>query len=208
MKLEVKIPDTVWLGRFTRDHPELALESTNLVALPCGDFLGEFEIHGSSNDWTHEIGRSPDVFEVENLEKAPESGKYRVRFHRSITAALAAQNEIIIRFPTTSKNGILGAELIARPSQMRRLVEALAKEGKEPRLVSLRRDSLRSVPLLLTPIQRALFRQALVSGYFEVPRRITLTQLAEKVSRNKSSVSRTLAIVERKLAELAGTVGA
>jgi predicted DNA binding protein len=60
----------------------------------------------------------------------------------------------------------------------------------------------------LTSIQRALFRQALALGYFEVPRRITLTQLAHKVSRNKSSVSTTLATVERKLAEFATTAGA
>ena len=36
-----------------------------------------------------------------------------------------------------------------------------------------------------------------------MPRGITLTELAEKVSRSKSSVSHTLAIVERKLAETA-----
>jgi predicted DNA binding protein len=208
MKLEVTIPDTVWLGSFTRDHPELVLEGTHLVALPGGDFLGEFEIHGSSNDWTHEIGESPDVVEVENFEKGAESGRYRVRFHRSIAAALAAEHEIIVRFGSTSKNGILGFEMIARPSQMRRLIQALAKEGKDPRLVSIRRDSLRSVPLLLTPIQRTLFRQALAMGYFDVPRRITLTALAKEVSRSNSSVSETLAVVERKLAELARSVGA
>jgi predicted DNA binding protein len=41
-----------------------------------------------------------------------------------------------------------------------------------------------------------------------VPRRVTLTQLAEKVSRNKSSVSKMLTRVERRLAEFAAMAGA
>ncbi len=55
----------------------------------------------------------------------------------------------------------------------------------------------------MTAVQRAMFRQALERGYFDVPRRITLTQLARELSRSKSTVSMTLATVERKLAEAA-----
>jgi HTH DNA binding domain len=208
MKLEAKIPNKSWLGSFSRHHPELVLECINLVTLPGGDSLGEYEIFGSPKDWTSEIARSPDVVEVENLEILPGVGRYRVRFREVIVAALATQLEIIVRYPRTVRHGILEVELIARLPQMRRLVRALREAGNEPRLVSLRRDSLRSVPLLLTPVQRTLFRQALASGYFEVPRRITLTGLAKVVSRDKSSVSRTLATVERKLAEVASVVGA
>jgi hypothetical protein len=60
-------------------------------------------------------------------------------------------------------------------------MERITEAGCEPHLVSLRRDSLRPVQPSLAPVQRVLFRQALALGFFEVPRRITLTRLADNV---------------------------
>jgi predicted DNA binding protein len=203
MKLELRIPPKIWYGEFTRKHPELVVEQTNTMSVGSNDTLGEYEIYGPPVDWTNEIAASSGVIEVESLDARPAYGRYQVRYRRSSLLALQTKFEVLARYPRTAKNGILECELIARRSHMRRAVEALAKAGNEPRLISLHRDSLRSVRLTLTPVQSALLRQALVLGYFEVPRGITLTQLAKKVSRSKSSVSRTLAVVERKLVETA-----
>ena len=97
-------------------------------------------------------------------------------------------------------------EMIAERSRMSHVMKILDKAAADPRLVSLNGSSLRPVPHF-TPAQRSLFHEALASGYFEVPRHITLTQLAGKVSRNKSSVSKMLDRVERILAEFAATAG-
>lgn len=208
MKLEVDVPNSSWLGTLSRRHTDVVIDCINLVALPGGNFLGEFELFGSPKDCVKEIGHLDDVVEVEQLETHPGFARVRVRFRKSIVAALAAQYEVIVRYPRTIANGIISVEVVAGVSQMRNLVNALKKAGAKPRLVSLRNGTLRSVPLLLTPIQRSLFRQAFAQGYFDVPRRITLTDFAKRVSRSKSSVSRTLATVEQKLAEFASSVGA
>jgi predicted DNA binding protein len=209
MKLEVKVPQKDWVGEFTRRHPELIVVSLNILVVAGEDLLGEYEIYGPPVDWTSELARSPDVVEVESINVGPGLGRYRIRSRKTILLDLATKLELIARYPRTVKNGVLECEVIARLSQMRRLIEAAANYGIEPRVVSLRRDSLRFTHPNLTPVQDALFRQALAMGYFDVPRRITLTRLAERVSRTKSSVSTTLAVVERKLAEqFAGTPAA
>jgi predicted DNA binding protein len=208
MKLDVRIAHRVWLGDFSRRHPELLIECISLLALGAAGYLGEYEFFGSSRDWTDEIAEAHGIVEVERLDAAPNFGRYRIRFRQAVVATLAARYEVLIRYPRKLMNGILSVELVARLSRMRRLVAILAKGGLEPQLVSLGRASLRSAPLILTPVQRSLFRQALALGYFEVPRRITLTGLAGKVGRSKSSVSRTLAAVEQKLAQIAARSGA
>jgi predicted DNA binding protein len=208
MKLEIGNLSSLWYDGFSRRHPELVLEATSVTTLPGNDTLGEYEIYGPPEDWTNEISESPDVVEVERLGDSPEFGRYRIRYRRSPLIALATELEVLVRYPRTIRNGTLSCEVIARISQLRRAVDALSRAGSEPRLVSLRRDSLRSVRMTLTPTQRILLRQALALGYFEVPRQITLTRLAEKVSRSKSSVSTTLATLERKLAESAAAAGA
>jgi predicted DNA binding protein len=209
MKLEVKVPQKDWVGEFTRRHPELIVVSLNVMVITGGDLLGEYEIYGPPLDWTNELARSPDVVEVESLNVGPDLGRYRIRSRKTVLLDLATKLELIARYPRTIKNGILECEIIAPLSQMRQLIEAGANSGIEPRVVSLRRDSLRFARPNLTPVQGALFRHALALGCFDVPRRITLTRLAERVSRTKSSVSETLAVVERKLAEqFAGTPAA
>ena len=208
MKLELKIPLEVWVGSFSHRHPELVIDAINIMGLPCDETVGECEIYGPSVDWTDEIAEYPNVLEVHALGTLPNPGRYRIRYRRSPFVAVTMEDEVLVRYPLTIKGGFMECEVIAWRSKIRHLVDALADTGHEPRLVSLRRDSLRSVHMILTPIQRALFRQALALGYFDVPRRITLTRLAEKVSRNKSSVSKTLATVERRLAEFASVAGA
>jgi len=212
LKLEFTIPPDVWYGQFTRRHPELVVKATNIISVAGDDTLGEFEIYGPPVDWTNEIARYPNVIDVESLEVLPDLGRYRVRYCQSPLIPLATRLEVLIRYPSIVKNGILECELFAGRLEIYRVVNALAKAGGEPRLLSLRPGPLRPVTqasvVVLTPVQRALFHQALTSGYYEVPRRVTLTQLAERVYRNKSSVSKTLARVERELAKFASAAGA
>lgn len=203
MRLEVAAPSSLWYAGFSRQHPDLVLEVTSVTSLADDDTLGEYEIYGPPEDWTREIRESANVREVECIGGTPELGRYRVRYHQSALVALANELEVLVRYPRTIRDGILSCEVIARRSQLRRLVDEAAKLGYAPRLTSLNQGSLRSVRLRLTSAQRAVFRHALALGYFEVPRRISLTRLAEKLSRSKSTISETLAVVERKLAETA-----
>jgi DNA binding protein with HTH domain len=211
IELAIKIPPGVWYGEFSRRYPELVIESTNVAPVGGNETIGEFEIFGPPEDWTTEILRFRDAVEAARLDVQPDRGSYRVRYHLSPLLALAVSLEVLVRYPRTIKNGIIRCEIIAWRSQMRRLVEILTRAGDAPRLLSLRRDSPTLVTqphaISLTPNQRALFHEALASGYYDVPRRITLTQLANRVSRNKSSVSKMLHRVQQKLAEFAATAG-
>jgi len=147
------------------------------------------------------------VIDVDRLHVLPGLGRFRVRFQEPVYLRIVHELEMHLRYPRSARNGIYRCETIARTTEIRRLVSALFAAGCRPRVVLLWREALRSLRPILTPVQRELFSEAFASGYFDVPRRITLTALARKVSRSKSSVSRALAIVERKLAESATVSG-
>jgi predicted DNA binding protein len=205
IRLEFEIPHGVWLSRFTRKHPDLLVEVHNTMTVDPKQTLGDFEIYGPPTDWTREIAECPDVLRVERLDVFPDLGRYRVLFRQPIYLTIAHELAVLLSYPRITQGGIFTCETIAPTSQVRCLVAALRDSGCKARVVSLRRDSLRSCRPVFTPVQRDLFRQALASGYFEVPRRISLSGLAKKLSRSKSSVSETLAVVERKLAETAAS---
>lgn len=207
MRLELRMPPGVWYSGFTLRHTDLVVEVTSVAPVPGNNSLAEVEIYGPAVDWSKEIAEFPDVQEVHRLSLRPDLGRYSVRYCQTLIISIATELEILIRYPRTIENGILTCETIAPVSQLRKALAVLRELGTDPRITSLRRDALRSVRLTLTPSQGALFRQALALGYFEVPRRISLTQLAERVSRSKSSVSEKLAVVERKLAHSASAAG-
>lgn len=232
IKLEVIPPVGYWAGTFSRRHPELIVEAVNVVAIDHKGIVGEFEIHGADTDWTKEIAGCPGVFDVENLSAQRYSGRYRVRYRYSPLVPLVSESQSLVRFPATVRNGRMDCELIVWRPQLRRLLEGLSEFGNKARLVSLGppgprrrtltfvrgskhgptpqgdRNSRRSATLDLTPTQRLLFHQAFALGYYDVPRRITLTKLALKVSRSKSSISKTLAAVDGKLAAFGIASGA
>jgi predicted DNA binding protein len=207
MRLELRMPANTWYSKFTTRHPDLLLEVASYTSVPGGNTLAEVEVYGPAIDWTHEISEFPDVFEVDRLSLQPELGRYSIRYRQTSIIGIVTELEILVRYPRTVQNGVLTCETIARLSQLRRLLAELRGAGTEPHLTPLHRDALRSVRLTLTASQSALFRQALSLGYFEVPRRISLTQLAQKVARSKSSVSEMLAVVERKLAHFTSIAG-
>ncbi len=201
--VEVDDSEEVWLRGFTMAHPDLLVEIHNLLHVPDHKALGDFVIVGPGMDRTAEIASFPDVVEVSPLDVPPRAGRYRVLFHETVLISLIVKLEILLRYPTRVRNGLVDFETVDRMSRIRRMLAVLRKSGYKPRIVSLRRDPLESRRLNLTPVQQAMFRQAVEYGYFHVPRRITLTGLAQKVSRSKSTVSQTLAVVEEKLVEAA-----
>jgi predicted DNA binding protein len=200
------LPTSVWLSSFSRRHPELLIEAHNTLTVARHQTLAEFEIFGPSRDWTSEIASFPDVIRVERMHVVPGLGRYRIRFRQPIHLRLAEKLEMSFRYPRTVSNGVVRLETVAQAHEIRRLVAELQSGGCRPRLVSIRRGNVRPTRPALTPVQRQLFRQAVAAGYFEVPRRINLTGLAQKVGRSKSTVSHTLAVVERKLVEQAAKV--
>ncbi|MGI0054942.1 MAG: helix-turn-helix domain-containing protein [Thermoplasmata archaeon] len=66
---------------------------------------------------------------------------------------------------------------------------------------SVHHGSLARTPSTLTVRQEEILRRALAEGYFDVPRRISLTALAPKIGVAMSTLSVTLAVIEKKILE-------
>lgn len=202
VKIEIPIPQNLWYAAFTRRHPEVVVEINNLVSLDGTLVLAELEIFGTEEDLTREISLYDDVERVERIHGLTEVSTYRVVFQNPVPVELANNLRIVLRYPRVVREAVFSCETIAQVSKVHEYVEQLRAAGLTCRILSMRHDTLRSARPILTPTQRDLFRRAYALGYFEVPRRITLSALAREVGRSPSSVSETIAIVERKLAAL------
>jgi predicted DNA binding protein len=108
-----------------------------------------------------------------------------------------------IHFPLRIQAGVITWEVVARYADFQVILKYARSVDPGASVVSIRRGPLRSHLPMLTDVQQKLLNQAMAAGYFAVPRGITLTELARKLERSKSSISESLALIEKTLMETA-----
>jgi predicted DNA binding protein len=207
-KVEFRIPPDVWLSQLSVARPELRILVLHTEGISDELSLGTFEIEGALHrDLSSEISACTGVHSVERLDGVGMEDRYRVKYLRPPLLSLTNQLQVLICYPRIVEVGRMSCQIIDRRSRVREFVEGLRRFTSEVRIVQLKYRQLRITTPDLTHSQHELFRRALAAGYFDVPRRVTLRQLAHRVSRSPSSVSESLAKVEKKLAEAADLSG-
>ena len=202
--LRVRIPDRIWLGPFSRRHPGIGLEVLGRSEIGRTHVVADIWIGGRpAGIWRREIARYSDVSHVDCLAEVGPGSLYRVRFVGPPVIELYRQLEVPLPFPMRVQGGAIEWEVVARAPEFQRIVRFAQSIDPHLRLTWTRRAPLRSHLPRLTRAQTALLKRAIAEGYFSVPRRITLVDLAREVNRSKSSVSEALARIELKLLESA-----
>lgn len=199
-RLKVTFPPTSWLYRLTTGHPECWIDVLDRFPLSAGLVATEAKLHGDQDhELSHEIERTPDVRHVETLEQGRSATLVRVVHRTPKGIALFRKLRITRQFPFRVENGRTTWLVVTTEEKLRHLLDGLSKVVSRLELESVRTGPPDVGPRVLTERQNALFREAMRQGYFDVPRRTSLTRLAGRLGLSKSSLSKTLAIVEMKL---------
>jgi predicted DNA binding protein len=164
--------------------------------------LVEVRIQGRDpGDWEAEIRTLPNVVDVEVIAAAEESGFYRVIYRRDPFIPLLRRLRLLRHFPIPIERGVATWTVIGPESKVHQLLEKLGSVPPGVQVESVRHGALPPGASPLTPRQHEILRRALAEGYFDVPRRVSLTQLAPKIGVAISTLSVTLALIEKKIAE-------
>jgi hypothetical protein len=202
--LRARLPTTVGIGVFTSSHPEVLIEVLNGSEVSTDVSVSDFWIGGQPPGvWSREIATYPDVLKVDCLAEVGNGSLYRITFRNPPIIRLFGQLGVPIHFPLRIQGGFIRWEVVARRSEAQAILAHFRKADSDFQAVSIRRQPLRSHLPLLTPAQNRLLAQSMAAGYFAVPRGITLSGLATKLGRSKSSLSEMMANIEKKLLESA-----
>jgi len=202
--LRIRIPDGLWTGPFSRAHPTTRLEVLNQGEVTPETSVSDYWISGGPpGTWAPEIARYPDVVRVDSLAEVGDGSLYRIVYRNPPVVYLYRRLHLPLQFPLRIQAGRISWEIAARYSAFREILAHARGADPDVTIVSIRRGPLRSHLPMLTESQQALLAQAMAAGYFAVPRGITLTALARKLDRSKSSISESIALIEKKLLETA-----
>jgi len=200
----VRIPKELWTAKFSSRHPTTVVEALNRAGVNDDVSVSDYWIAGQPPGvWTREIADNPDVMKVDCLAGVGDGSIYRITFRNPPIVYLYRKLAMPIQFPLRIQGGFIRWEVVARRLEFQAIMDHMRKTDPEFQVISIRRRPLRSHLPLLTSTQHELLTQAMAAGYFAVPRGITLTNLAKRLGRSKSSVSETIAVIEKKLLETA-----
>lgn len=203
VKLRITLPETHWLGNLTRRHPGTMVQIQTMLSLPDRRTLLDLALIGADHDFSRELQALPGVESVHRHGDLPRHERYRVECRDAEVIEVILEHRMLLHLPICVQGGRTVFATVDQLPRVRRFVRALKEAGIPAEITSMRPPSSGVEGFELTPTEREVFDRALVAGYFEVPREINLTQLAKDLGRSKSGVSRTLAMVEKKLVDLA-----
>ncbi|MDE1821701.1 MAG: helix-turn-helix domain-containing protein [Euryarchaeota archaeon] len=202
LRVELQLPPSFWLTRLSQGFSETSFWVVALQRHRSGIAVALL----SGSGWppgavTSFLEKHPDVVRVRALERSRSTTMLRVRYRRPVLVPILEEIGLLPRFPFAVRSGVAYWEILGVERASHGMIRVL-----EHRLPGSRVRSISSTPTFpsrtqFTPRQERAFERALALGYYDFPRRITLTDLAETLGVDKGSLSVMLVRIEALLAD-------
>jgi predicted DNA binding protein len=102
-------------------------------------------------------------------------------------------------FPLHIKDGKETVLVITTPQMVRDFIAMLKEKFEGVEVTAITHDFSNTPEDMLTPRQAEVFKMAVSSGFWDIPRRTTLGDMASMLGIAKSTIHETIAIIENKL---------
>jgi predicted DNA binding protein len=195
-RLRLRLPAPSWLHVMTTRHPETSFDVLGYEMVGNRTRFDIMVHIGDITGWVNELRSLSDVTDVTPLGSTQIATTLRVEYNGYGLISECYRLHLILRTPCTVREGTVVMVLAGPEENIREFATKFHDLGVQVEAVYHSEGKERS---LLTPRQSEIFHRALAAGYFEVPRRVTLTELAAMTGVAVSSLSEMLAVVEKKL---------
>ncbi|MFW6318041.1 MAG: helix-turn-helix domain-containing protein [Halorubrum sp.] len=194
-RLLVDLPDGPWIADVSREFPDAGFRV--LTAVP-GEAAGFALVRVTARDVDAVLSTMEAhgaLASVSVMARAGGVATVRIETDAPLLLLAAKRSGLPIEMPLDIENGVATVEVTGEHERVAELGRRLSELGLqfEVERVRQRVDPAR----LLTDRQRELLLTAVDLGYYDVPRRATLTEVAEHAGIAKSTCSETLQRVER-----------
>lgn len=197
--IQIRLPEGHWAGDITRQLPHAVLRVEEHMPLARGKGSAKTLINGPNMEHCLELLGNHGGIEEFSIYTANETmlelsltiAKGGGGFLRALSTATVAP-----KTPFEVRDGWVEWEFSTDQKHARTLIESLKSENIPHHILSFGHEQ---PTRLLTPRQREVFDLSVFEGYYDSPRRITLTALAEKLSISKSTVCELIHIIEHRI---------
>jgi len=207
-RIRARFPRGFPFDPFFERNPDVECLLVSRFPLPTGHIVAEIRIRSPvDRDWVAELHTIRGLESVQSLESSGRPGMYRYKWKPpAYLPVLLEKYDLIGVMPMAVANGYLTFSIALAKRRLTRFVREAQGRGFEIAILELRPFRGGGEFGGLTPKQRARFLEAVERGYFDVPRRTTLDELALRFAVRKSAFAESLALARRKVLLAAGRV--
>jgi len=199
IKLKIDIPKDKWLAKFTKKYSELNFYILSKFLIDDKTGLTSFQINGSSvPKFITDFKEYSTRISSQILFEGKELVILNVKVVDPWILNTLVKTKLLIIYPILVKEGIIRIEAITDRYKMDHFITRLEKKGIRAVIESI---GYYYKSTLLTPRQREILTLAIKNGYFEIPRRNTLSEFAKSIGISKSALFETMRRIYRRLAE-------
>lgn len=202
-RIKIKFPDTLWISDIFRKFPDIKMEILNFLPYDLEKSIGNSIIeiiYHDVNSLINEIKNHASVFEFSVIEQEDNRIKINVKTKDPYLLYGVIKHGILVDFPVKVRDGNAYWRLISTRDRIDKLLTLFEHKNIDFTLLRIGKApyNLDDEKARLSLEESKVLDKAIELGFFEVPRNISLENLANELGKSKSALSVMLRKIIRK----------
>ncbi|MHA2397691.1 MAG: helix-turn-helix domain-containing protein [Promethearchaeota archaeon] len=193
-RIKIKFPEQLWISEIFKNFPDVKMEISHFLPYDLEKSIGNSVIeimHYDLGAIIELVSSHPSVFEFNVIETEENKVKFNVKTKDPYLLYAIIKCGVLIDFPVRVEEGFAYWRLIStreRIDQLLTLFEekninfTLLRIGKSPYMIEDDKTKLNLDEM-------NVLDKAISLGFFEIPRKISLEELANQLGKSKSALS-------------------
>ncbi len=198
----ITLPDKLWLGKLSREEPYFEYEIKSFIPIQTDPFMGNSLIRISGNNIRTLRDKLQNFISLKQffiLDESPTHLSLNTHTYDQLLLKAIVEHMIIVHFPIKIQKGVAEFNITSSREALHDFLSDLDGKFIDYQVKTIENYSDEDLQTNLTPKQFETYMKAKESGYYDIPRKITLTELADKLGVAKSSLSSMLQRIHKKL---------
>jgi len=193
-RIKIKFPDELWFSNIFSQFHDIKMEILYFLPYDLEKSIGNAIVeimHYDIDSIIKEIRNHESVFEFSVLEKEKNKVKFNVKTKDPYLLYGVIKYGVLVNFPVKVKEGYAYWKLISTRKRIDQLLTLFENKGIDFELLRIGNSpyEIDGHSSKLNFEEDKILEKAINSGFFEVPRKISLEELANELGKSKSALS-------------------
>jgi len=193
-RIKIKFPEQLWISEIFKNFPDVKMEITHFLPYDLERSIGNAVIeimHYNVDSIIEEISSHPSVFELSVLEREENQVKFNVKTKDPYLLYAIIKCGVLVNFPVRVEDGFAYWRLISSRERIDQLLTLFEQKNINFELlrIGISPYKIEDDKYKLTLDELNILDKAISSGFFEIPRKISLEELANELGKSKSALS-------------------
>ncbi|MHA1473059.1 MAG: helix-turn-helix domain-containing protein [Promethearchaeota archaeon] len=202
-RIRIKFPEQLWISEIFKKFKDIRMEIEYFLPYDFEKSIGNSIIeifHYNVDLVIEEVKKHKSVIEISILEKDEKRVRFNVKTKDPFLLYAIIRCGVLVNFPVRVREGYAYWRLVSSRERIDKLLTLFDQKGIDYTILRIGNSpySIDDDKNKLTLDESTILNKALSLGFFEIPRKITLEELANMLGKSKSALSVTLRKIIKK----------